>query len=169
MRFDLVMRDPDALFNIFAKQQRDTAVIEASDAERRQTAKRRDSRSMAAAGTKPQRSTTDGHDSREKAKAAVVKAELNRRYGNKECFGCGKQGHKQLDCPQSQQGRAGKGAHSHSQDQTSRLYSSSSPQAVPLCIAGARQPGWPPRLPPFELVGTRPPQGGGYGYRTCWA
>ena len=39
MRFDLVTHDPDALFNIIAKQQRDQAVIEANDAERRQTAK----------------------------------------------------------------------------------------------------------------------------------
>ena len=38
------------------------------------------------------------------------------------------------------------------------LYSSSSPQAVPLSISGARQLGWPLRLPPLELVRTRPPQ-----------
>ena len=39
MRFDLVTHYPDALFNVVAKQQRDQAVIEANDAERRQTAK----------------------------------------------------------------------------------------------------------------------------------
>ena len=36
--------------------------------------------------------------------------------------------------------------------------SSSSSQAAPLSIPGARQPGWPLRLPPLELVRTRPPQ-----------
>ena len=38
------------------------------------------------------------------------------------------------------------------------LYSSNSPQVVPLSIPGARPPAWPLRLPPLELVGTRPPQ-----------
>ena len=85
-RFDLVTHDPDALFSIIAKQQRDQAVIEANDAVRRQTAKRRDARLVAVAQTKPQGSTADGHDSRESAKAAGVKAEWNRRYDNKECF-----------------------------------------------------------------------------------
>ena len=117
MRVDLATHDPDALFNIIAKQQRDQAVIEANDAERRQTAKRRDARSVAAAGTKPPGSTADGHDSRERAKAAGVKAGRNRRYDNK-CFVCAKQGHKQWDCPQSQQGKAGKGVHGRSHGQT---------------------------------------------------
>ena len=45
MRFDLVTHDPDALFSIIAKQERDQAVIEANDVERRQTAKLRDARS----------------------------------------------------------------------------------------------------------------------------
>ena len=110
MRFGLVTHDPDALFNIIAKQQRDQAVIEANDAERRQTAKRRDPRSVADAGTKLQGSAADEHDSLKSAKAAGVKAEWNRRYDNK-CFVCVKQGHKQWDCPQSQQGKAGKGVH----------------------------------------------------------
>ena len=118
MGFDLVTHDPDALFNNIAKQQRDQAVIEAKDAERRQTAKRRDSGSMAAAGTKPQGRAADENDSRENAKAAGVKAERNRRYDNHECFVCGKQGHKQWDCPRSQQGRAGKGVHGQSHGQT---------------------------------------------------
>ena len=73
MRFDAVTHDPEALFNIIAKQQRDQAVIEANGAERQQTAKRRDARSIAAAGTKPQGSAADEHDSRESAKAAGVK------------------------------------------------------------------------------------------------
>ena len=45
---------------------------------------------LAVEGTRPQGSTADGHDSRESAKAAGVKAEQNRRYDNKECFVCGK-------------------------------------------------------------------------------
>ena len=117
MRFDVVTHDPDALFSIIAKQQRDQAEIEANDAEHRQTAKRRDARSMAAAGTKPQGSAADEHDSRENAKAAGVK-ERNRRYDNNECCVCGEQGHKQWGCPQSQQGKAGKGAHGQSHGQT---------------------------------------------------
>ena len=151
MRFDFVTDDPDALFSIIAKQQRDQAVIEANDAVRRQTAKRRDARSVAVAGTKPQGSTADEHDSRESGKAAGVKVERNRRYDNDECFVCGKQGHKQWDCLQSQQGKAGKGLHDHRA--TARPpHSSSSPQTVPLSIPGARQP-----YAPCELVGTRLP------------
>ena len=38
--------DPGALFNIIAMQQRDQAIVEANDAERRQTAKRREVRSV---------------------------------------------------------------------------------------------------------------------------
>ena len=67
MRFDFVTHHPDALFSIVAKQQRDQAVIEANHAVRGPTAKRRDARSAAVAGTKPQGSTADGHDSRESA------------------------------------------------------------------------------------------------------
>ena len=79
---------------------------------------RRDARSVRVEGTKPQGNTADGHDLRESAKAAGVKAERNRRYDNKECFVCGKQGHKQRDCPQSQQGKARKGVHGQSHSQT---------------------------------------------------
>ena len=118
MRFDLVKQCPDALFNTMAKQQRDQAVIEANDAVRRQTNKRRDTRSMAAAGTKPQGSAADEHDSRENTKAAGVKAKRNCRYDDKECFVCGKQDHKQRDRPQSQQSKAGNGFHGQSHGQT---------------------------------------------------
>ena len=100
-----------------AKQQRDQAVIVANDAERRQTAKRRGSRSMAAVGTKPRGRAVDEHDSRENAKAAGVKAERSRRHDN-ECFVCDEQGHKQWDCPQSQQGKAGKDVHGQTHGQT---------------------------------------------------
>ena len=51
MRFNPVVHDPDALFNIIDQQRRDQAVIEANDAVRPQTAARRDARSVAAAGT----------------------------------------------------------------------------------------------------------------------
>ena len=117
----------DALFIIIAKQQRDQAVIQANDAVRRQTTKRRGARSVAVAGTKPQGSTADGHDSRESAKAGGVKAERNRRYDNKKCFVCVKQGHKQRDCPQSQQGKAGKGVQSHGQTPIQQQQSTSGP------------------------------------------
>ena len=72
MRFDLVTHDLGALFSIITKQQRDQAVIEANDALRRQTARTLDARSVAIEGIEPRGSTeTDGHDSRESAKAAV--------------------------------------------------------------------------------------------------
>ena len=79
MSFDVVTHDPDALFSIIAKEKRDQAVIKANDVVRRQTSKRRDARSVAVAGTQPQGSAADGHDSRERAKAAGAKAEWNRR------------------------------------------------------------------------------------------
>ena len=154
MRSDLVTHDPDALF-IIAKQQRDQAVTEANDAERRQTAKRRDSRSMAAAGTKPQGRAVDEHDSRENAKAAGVKAERSRRYNN-ECFVCGKQDTSSGTVPKASRVRRGKA--SMTRPTARPPHSSSSPQTVPLNMPGARQLGWPLHLPPLELVGTRPPQ-----------
>ena len=51
MRFNLVVRDPDALFNIVDQQRRDQALIEGSDAARRQTETRHRARSVAAAET----------------------------------------------------------------------------------------------------------------------
>ena len=118
MRFNLVVHDPDALFNIIDQQRRDQAVIEANDAARRQRATQRDAGSVAAAETKLQGNDADKHDGSQRAKTAGVKAERNRRYENNECFVCGEQGHKQWDCPQSQQGKAKKGVHgqSHGQD-----------------------------------------------------
>ena len=62
MRFNLVVHDPDTLFNIIEKQRRDQALIEGNDAARRQTSKRHDVRSVAAAGTKLQGSAADEHD-----------------------------------------------------------------------------------------------------------
>ena len=47
-----------------------------------------------------------------------MKAERSRRYDHDECFVCGKQGHKRWDCPQSQQGNAGKGVHDQTHGQT---------------------------------------------------
>ena len=127
MRFDLVTHGPDALFNIIAKQQRDQAVIEANDAERRQTAKRRDARSMAAAGTKPHGSAADEHDSRENTKAAGVKAERNRRYDKNECFVCGRDTSSGT-APKASRVRRGKASMTRA---TVRPPHSSSPQTVP--------------------------------------
>ena len=66
----------------------------------------------------PQGSAADEHDSRESSKPAGVRTERNRRYDNNECYMCGKQGHKERDCPQSQQGKAGKYVHVKSHGQT---------------------------------------------------
>ena len=86
MRFNLVVHDPNALFNIIDQQRRDQAVIEANDAAHRQTAKRRDARSVAASETKLQGNAADKHDKSQSAKTAGVKAEWNRRYEHNECF-----------------------------------------------------------------------------------
>ena len=56
-----------------------------------------------------------------------MKEERNRRYDNKACFVCGKQGHKQRDCPQSQQGMTGQGAHGQSHGQIPIQQQSTSP------------------------------------------
>ena len=90
MRFDLVMYDPDTMFNTIAEQQRGQVVFEANDAARWHGVKQRDARSVAAAGTKLQGSAADEHDSRQRAKAAGVKAGRNRRY---EFCVCCKYGH----------------------------------------------------------------------------
>ena len=72
MSFNLVVHDPDALFNIIDQQRRDQAVIEVNDAARRQRATQRDARSMAAAGTKLQGKAADKHDASQSAKTAGV-------------------------------------------------------------------------------------------------
>ena len=95
MRCYLVTHDPGALFSMITKQQRDQSVVEANDTERRQTGKRHDARSVAAAGTKPQGSAADEHDSRESANVAGVTSEQSRWYDNNEYFMCGKPGHKE--------------------------------------------------------------------------
>ena len=82
MRFNLVVDDPDALFNIIHQQQRHQAVIKANDAARRQTATWRDARSVAAAETELQGNAADKHDATQSAKTAGVKAERK----NNECF-----------------------------------------------------------------------------------
>ena len=117
MRFHLVVHDPDALFNIIDQQRRDRAVIEANDAARRQTATRRDARSVAAAGTKLQDNAVDKSDGSQSANTAGLIADRKHRYERNENFACGKQGHKQGDCTQSHQCKAGKGAHGHSHGQ----------------------------------------------------
>ena len=62
MRFNLVVHDLHALFNIIDQQRRDYAVTGANDAARRQMATRRDARSVAAAGTKFQGNAAEKHD-----------------------------------------------------------------------------------------------------------
>ena len=86
MRFNLVVHDPDALFNIIDQQRRDQAVIEATDAARRQKGTRREARSVAAAGTKLQGNAADKPEGSQSAKTAGVKAEQNRQYEKNECF-----------------------------------------------------------------------------------
>ena len=165
MRFNLVVHDPDALFNIIDQQRRDQAVIEANDAARRQRATQRDARSVAAAGTKLQGNAAGKHDGSQTAKTAGVKAEQNRRYETKECFVCGKQGHKQWDYPQSQQGKAGKGVQgqSHGQDpkqqqhqQQQQQRSTSGPAQHTRSKATGMGPASAP--PTAGASGTRPPQ-----------
>ena len=160
MRFNLVVHDPDALFNIIDQQRRDQAVLEANDAARRQTAERRDARSVAAAETKLHGNAADKHDASQSAKAAGVKAERNRRYDNNECSVCGKQGYKQWDYPKVSRERQGKAFMARAIATPPSSSSSSNPQTVPLSIPGAKPPGRPLRLPPLRLtlVGTRPPQ-----------
>ena len=74
MRFYLVANDVDVLLNMVTRKQRDQAAIEAIDAERQQTAKRRDAMLVAAAWTKPHGSIANDHDPRESVQAAGVKA-----------------------------------------------------------------------------------------------
>ena len=107
--FDLVKHDPDALFSNIGKQLRDEAVFEANDSARLQMGTRRDDGSVAAAATKPQGRGDDEHDLREGVKVAFVKVQRNSRNDNKERFVCGKQGHKQRNCPRGQQGKAEEG------------------------------------------------------------
>ena len=161
MIFNLVVHDPDALINIIGHQRRDQAVIEADDAARGQSATQRDPRSVAAAGTKLQDIAADKHDGSQRTKTAGATAERNRRHENNACFVCGKQGHKQWDGLQRQQGKTEKGVNGQSENPSSSSSSnSSSRRAVPLSIPGAKSTGWPLRLPPLrmELVGTTPPQ-----------
>ena len=117
MRFNLVVHELDALFIIIDQQRRDQDVIEANDAERRQTPTRRGVRSVVAAGTKLQGNAADKHGGSKSAKTAGVKADKNRGYENNECFACGKQGHKQWDCHQGQQGKGRIGVHGQSHGQ----------------------------------------------------
>ena len=117
VRFNLVVHDPGGLFNIVDHQRRDQARIEANDAARQQRATQRDARSVAAAGIKLQGNDSDRHDGSQGSKTAGVKAERNRRYENNERFVCGKQGHKQWNRPQTQQGNGEIGVYGQSHGQ----------------------------------------------------
>ena len=155
MRSDPVTHDTDALFSVTGKQQRDQAVFEANDAVRRRTANQRDAKSVAVEGSMPQGSTADGHESRESAKAAGVNAGHNRRYVNMGCFVCGKHGHKQRDCPQSQQGTAGKRVHgkTHGRTPVQQQHSLS----CPAQHTRSTTTGMSPATANFRVVRTRPP------------
>lgn len=95
MRFDLEARDPDALKNKNAKQQKGQAVREANDAARRHTTKRRYSRSVAAAG----------QSGKEMMLASTIVArltsplKLTRQFDNYERCVCVIHGPKQRYCP----------------------------------------------------------------------
>ena len=73
---------------------------------------------MATGVTKPHGRAVDKQNSCENAKAAMVKAERRRWHDNNKCFICGRQGHTQWGCSQSQQGESGKGVHDQSHGQT---------------------------------------------------
>ena len=62
MQFDVETHDHGALFSMIAKQQRGQVETEANGAARRQVAKRRDARSVAAPDTKPQGSAARWHE-----------------------------------------------------------------------------------------------------------
>ena len=158
MTFNLVVHDPDALFNIMEQQRRDQAVIEANDAARRQTATRRDARSVAAAGP----------SCRTMLLTNTTEARVPRPLEGKQTGTVGKRTTSVLfvaskvtsngTAPKAGRARRGKAFMARA---TARPPSSSSnPQAVPLSIPGVKPPGRPLRLPPLrlELVGTRPPQ-----------
>ena len=111
MEFDLVMHDPDILFNTIATLQRDQAVFEANDAACRQPIKRSYVRWVATAGTKPHGRVADEHDTRESAKATSEKSNRDRRYDDNGCLVCGTKVYKQWDFHKSQQGKVGKRVH----------------------------------------------------------
>ena len=78
-------------------------------------------------------------------------------------FICGKQGHKQWDCPQSQQGKAGKGVHgqSHGQDPKQQQHQQQQQQST----SGPAQYTW------SRVTGMAPasatPTAGASGYKTA--
>ena len=86
VRFDVAMRYPDALLDRNARQERNQAVFEANDAVRWQVAKRRNAKSVAAAGTKPQIIAAEEYNSLKSANVAGVEAEQIRGYDSKRYF-----------------------------------------------------------------------------------
>ena len=156
MRFNLVTHDPDALFSIIAKQQRDQAVIEANDAVRRQTAKRRGARSMAVAGGPSRREVLlTGTTHARVPKLLVFKQNETVGTTTRNAFVCGKQGHKQRDCPKSQQGKAGKGVHvrSHGQTPMQQQQSTSGPaQHTRSKTTGMAPASATPRASPYKTA-----------------
>ena len=109
---------------------------------------------MAAAGTKPQGRAVDEHDSRENAKAAGVNGVVGTTTTSNSDVAS--RDTSSGTAPKASRVRQGKASMTRA---TARPpHCSSSPQTVPISIPGARQLGWSLRLPPLELVGTRPPR-----------
>ena len=141
-------------FKINDKQQRNKAVIEANDAVHRQTPKRRDAKSVAAAGTTRRKmllvSTTHTRVPRplvREQRETVGTTATSVSCVVSKVISSG-------TVPKDSRVRQGMAFMATARTQTSN----SSPQAVPLSIHGARPPRCPLRLPPLERKGTRPPQ-----------
>ena len=98
MRFNLVVHDPDALFNIIDQQRRDQAVVEVNDAARRQRATQPDARSVAA-GTKLQGNAADKHYRSQRAKTAGVKSRAEPSVREQRVFCLCQARYKQWDYP----------------------------------------------------------------------
>ena len=148
IRVNVVVHDPDALLNIIDQQQRDQAVIEANDAARRQTAKRRDARSVAAARTKLQANAADKHDESQSAKTAGVKAERNVGTKTTSVSFVASKVTRNGTVPKVSRARRGKAfmARATARSQSS---STSNPQAVPLSTPRAKPPGRSLRMLPY--------------------
>ena len=147
MKSNLVVHDPDTLFNTIDQQRREQAVIEANDAAHRQTATRRGAGSGAAAETKLQSNPADKHDGSQGAKITLVIVSSKVTSNG--------------TTPKASKARREKVFMARATaTPPSSSSSGSNPQAAPLSIPGAKPPGRPLRPPHLrlELVGIKPPQ-----------
>ena len=117
MRFNLVVHDPDALFNIIDQQRRDQAVVEVNDAARRQRATQPDARSVAA-GTKLQGNAADKHYRSQRAKTAGVKSRAEPSVREQRVFCLWQARSQAMGLPPKPVGQGGKrrNGQSHGQD-----------------------------------------------------